>query len=164
LSPGTSGYVVSGRGVSLLVCVEPDGGGATPKLPAVGAYAKVTAAIEPVEAPDPPAESETMLTQSKLTVEPGEPSTYLDLAGILGEIAPDGAQLLLSADDTRESEADLTLTIPPSIDPKRLDPGDSYLATAEVQPDGSLLLTGIASDEHRKGADDASSAQGDLRR
>jgi hypothetical protein len=41
--------------------------------------------------------------------------------------------------------------------------GESYIATAEVQPDGSLLLAGLASDEHLEGADDAALTQGDLK-
>lgn len=152
-SDGTSAYTVSGRGASLLVRVDPDPSGAPPRLPQIGAYVKVTAAIE-----------EEALRQRELAIEPGEPSTYLDLAGIAGTFAPETSQLLFSADGMRASEADLTLVVPPGIDPERVRPGDSYLATAEVQPDGSLLLKGIASDEHYRGADDASSAQGDLKR
>ena len=38
------------------------------------------------------------------------------------------------------------------------------MATANVGADGVLTLAGIASDEHRKGADDATTAQGDLKR
>lgn len=147
-------YTVSGRGASLLVYVEPDPTGAPARLPEIGAYVKVSVAIG----------AEPTLVQRALTVEPGEPSTYLDLAGILGDVAPDGARLLLSADDTRQGEADLTLAIPPEIDASLLKQGDSYLATAEVQPDATLLLKGIVGDEHTKGAEDASSAQGDLRR
>jgi hypothetical protein len=82
---------------------------------------------------------------------------------VIKEISSDG-HLLLSADDVRESESDLTLTVPPGIDATKLRLGDSYLATAEVDPDGALKLSGIASDEHTKGADDPASAQGDLAR
>ena len=64
----------------------------------------------------------------------------------------------------RESSQDLTLAVPPTIDPNKLKIGDSYLATATVDEDGSLTLAGIASDERTRGADDASSAQGDLQR
>jgi hypothetical protein len=97
-------------------------------------------------------------------VEPGPPSTYLDLAGIVTEVLPESGQILFSADDTRESETDLTFTVPPSIDAAKFKPGDSYLATATLEPDGALKLSGIASDEHMKGADDPASAQGDLKR
>jgi hypothetical protein len=79
-------------------------------------------------------------------------------------VLPETGQLLLSADDNRESEADLTLTVPKDIDAAKLKPGDSYLATATIEEDGSLTLSGIAGDEHTKGANNPASAQGDLKR
>jgi hypothetical protein len=159
--PADPAYTVSGRGASLLVHAPPDPTGLAPILPTLGAYVTVTAGFERREEPLPPTD---VLVQRKVELEPGEPSTYLDLAGILGEVLPETGQLLVSADGTRESEADLTLNVPPTIDTKKLEPGDSYLATATVEKDGTLTLSGIASDEHRKGADDAGSAQGDLKR
>ena len=54
--------------------------------------------------------------------------------------------------------------MPKEIDASKLKAGDSYLATAELSEDGSLALKGIAGDERSKGADDAGSAQGDLKR
>jgi hypothetical protein len=149
--PAAPAYTVSGRGSSLLVHVTPDPTGTAPTLPPIGTYATVTATLD------------AGLVQKKLEPEPDPPSTYLDLAGVVKEVSPDG-HLLLSADDARESEADLTLTVPPEIDATKLKPGDSYLATAEVDPNGPLKLSGITSDEHAKGADDPSSAQGDLKR
>ena len=152
--PADPAYTVSGRGASLLVHVDPDPTGAAPALPAIGAYAMVTVAIQ----------LGGELRQREIEVEDVPPSTYLDLAGIVSEVLPQSAQILLSADGSGESEADLTLTVPQTIDARKLKPGDSYLATAEVQADGSLTLKGIASDERRKGADDPESAQGDLKR
>lgn len=158
--PAAPAYTVSGRGSSLLVHVTPDPTGVAPELPAIGSYATVTAAIESPEGSD----SAPPLVQSQVEIETGPPSTYLDLAGVVKEFLPETGQLLLSADDSGESEADLALTVPRSIDAARLEAGDSYLATATVEPDGSLALSGIASDEHTNGANQSSSAQGDLRR
>jgi hypothetical protein len=158
--PAAPAYTVSGRGASLLVHVEPDPAGAAPQLPPIGTYVTVTATIA---APEEPNATPT-LVENKRELEPGPPSTYLDLAGIFKEVTPETTQLLFSADDTGEGEADLTLTVPKPIDATKLKPGDSYLATATVEPDGSLELSGIASDEHTKGADDPNSAQGDLKR
>lgn len=158
--PAAPAYTVSGRGSSLLVHVAPDPTGAAPQLPTIGSYVTVTAAIEP---PAEPASTPT-LVQSEIEAEPGTPSTYLDLAGIVKEVLPETGHLILSADDTRESESDLTLTVPSGINAAKLKPGDSYLATATVEPDGSLKLSGITSDERTKGADDPASAQGDLKR
>jgi hypothetical protein len=158
--PAAPAYTVSGRGSSLLVKLEPDPSGAAPELPPIGSAVTVTAAIEESEEPKSP----TTLLQSKVEVEPGPPSTYLDLAGVVKEVLPETAQVLLSADDVGESEADLTLAVPEGVDAGKLKAGDSYLATATVGEDGTLTLSGIASDEHSKGADDPGSAQGDLKR
>ncbi len=159
-NPAAPAYTVSGRGSSLLVQVEPDPSGAVPELPAVGSLVKVTVKIEP---PAEPKGTPTLL-QSKLAVETVPPATYLELAGIVKEVVPDAGQLLLSADWAGESESTLTLAVPPEIDSAKLELGDSYLATVEIAPDGTLELKGIASDERTKGADDSAGAQGDLKR
>jgi hypothetical protein len=150
--PAAPAYTVSGRGASLLVHVDPDPSGATPQLPVLGARVTVTAALG------------EGLRQRTVEVEEGEPSTYLDLSGIVQAVLPDTAQLLLSADDADEGEADLTLAVPTAIDLATVQPGHSYLATATLGPDGSFALTGLASDEYTKGADDPTLALGDLRR
>lgn len=152
--PLAPGYTVSGRGSSLFVAVAPDPSGALPALPSRGAYVTATVALE----------TDGRLLQRKLEIEPGEPATYLDLSGVYAGLHPETGQLQLSADDTRASEEDLLLSVPAGIDASRLKPGDSYLATATVEPDGTLTLAGIASDERRKGAEDDDSAQGDLKR
>ncbi|HEY5814961.1 MAG TPA: hypothetical protein VIS95_01315 [Solirubrobacterales bacterium] len=158
--PAAPAYTVSGRGSSLLVHALPDPAGAAPTLPAIGSYVTVKAQVEaPAVGEDAP-----RLVQRELELEPGPPSVYLDLAGILREVVADSSQLSLSADGSGEGEGTLTLRLPPAIDVTRLEPGDSYLATATVEPDGSLTIAGVASDEHTKGAEDATTAQGDLRR
>ena len=172
--PAAPAYTVSGRGASLLVHVEPDpsGAGAAPQLPAIGAYVTVTAGIEESEHSAVEAEGAAQSKepaaaswQRELELEPGPPSTYLDLAGIVKEVLPDTNQLLLSADDTRESDS-RSDAHRPEVDRRQRSSrsGDSYLATATVEPDGTLTLSGIASDEHTKGANDPASAQGDLKR
>jgi hypothetical protein len=152
--PAAPAYTLSGRGVSLLVRVPADPTGIVPPLPPLGGYATAGVAVEP----------DGTLVQRTIEVEPGEPATYLDLAGIYAGLSPETGKLLLSADDTRRAGQDVQLTVPPTIDAARLEPGDSYLVTATVEPDGTLTLAGIVSDEHRRGADDPSSAQGDLKR
>jgi hypothetical protein len=159
-NPAAPAYTVSGRGSSLLVHVDPDPRGAVPELPAVGSLVKVTAKIEPPAEPN----ASSTLVQGKLEVESVPPSAYLELAGIVKAVAPDTGQLLFSVDWAGESEATLTLAVPPQIDDAKLKLGDSYLATVEIGADGSLELKGIASDERTKGADDSAGAQGDLKR
>ena len=160
--PAAPTYTVSGRGSSLPIQVEPDSGGAAPELPSIGSYVTVTARIDEPEEPDEQ-EPAAILVQTKVEVEPGPASTYLDLAGIVKEVVP-GGDLLFSADWTGEGGSSLPLAVPPEIDASKLKAGDSYLATAEVAADGTLTLKGIASDERSKGAGDAASAQGDLAR
>lgn len=183
-------YTVSGRGSSLLVHADP---ATLATLPALGAYAKVAVAIakgpppEPAPAalpsgepevpppPSPPACTPSPalgaadppaahLVQTKLEVETTDPATYVDLAGVVTALCPSTGQVLLSADDMRESGADLTLTVPAKIKTAGLKLGQSLLATAEVAEDGTLTLAGLASDEGLKGAEDEKAAQGDLAR
>lgn len=150
--PLAPAYTVSGRGASLPIQVPPDPTGVLPPLPAVGSRVNVRVGIEPAG-----------LVQRALEVEPGEPATYLDLSGIYGGIVAETGRFLLSADDTRASEQDLSLAASPKIDATKLQQGDSYLATATVEADGSLTMVGIAHDEHRKGAEDPRGGQGDLK-
>ncbi len=190
--PATPSYTVSGRGASVLVHVHPDPTGAASPLPPLGAYATVTVDVEkpppaaaepppvseppaveaapaPTCAPDPslppPAEIEpsAVLWQRQVKAD-GTPSTYLELAGTVEAICPETTQILFSADGLGASDNTLTLKVPDRIDTSKLMLGDSYLLTATVEPDSSLTLSGVASDEHTKGAEDPSSAQGDLKR
>jgi hypothetical protein len=112
----------------------------------------------------PPSPAPAALRQRTLKVENVEPSTYLELAAVFSGLCSDRPALLLSADDARDGGSDLLMGLPTGIDPGGLRPGDSVLASAEVGADGSMTLTGIVSDEGIRGADDASSAQGDLAR
>ena len=179
--PAAPAYTLSGRGSSLLVRLPSAGA----PLPELGAYATVGIGIDqpppegepasaepapaepPACAPDPalppPPAQKLVAVQRSLKAEP-EPATYLDLAGVVSGICPETGQLLLSADDLRASESDLLLAVPAKIKVAKLEIGESVVATATVEADGSLTLAGIAGDEGRKGAEDASLAQGDLER
>jgi hypothetical protein len=184
--PALPAYTLSTRGVSLLIRVRPDPAGAAAELPALGASAKVTVDIEPVEpdagtsraeVPAIAADSgsgcgseatagpspQATLWQRSIKVD-GAPFTYTDLEGMVEAVCPASGQMLISADDLREAGADLTLTLPASIDASGLTVGDSVAATAEIGADGGLELSGLASDERAKGADDGGSLQGDLKR
>jgi hypothetical protein len=177
-------YTLSGRGSSILVHVQ---AAAEPQVPELGAYATAEVRIEkppagatappeatsvPLESaetcvPDPalkpPPEPKRILIQRSIAAEP-EPATYVDLAGIVTALCPDTEQLLLSADDLRTGEKDLLLAVPPRFRTDELKVGESVVVTANLAEDGTLTLAGLASDEGRKGAEDAISAQGDLQR
>jgi len=149
--PVAPAYTVSNRGTSLLVHVQPDPAGALPPLPALGAYATVTAGLDPAGA----------LWQQQISGG-GAPFTHADFEGIVAAVEPETTHLLVSADDVRESSKDLTFAVPAGIDIGSLVPGDSVLLSADIGADGALTLTGLAGDEHRKGAEDEKATQGDL--
>lgn len=190
--PSTPAYAVSKRGVSVLVHIRPDPAGVAPQLPVLGAYASVTVEIEkpqpeagatpPAEvaaptdavaplsaatcAPDPAKSPATpapvaVLWQRQLDAD-GAPFASSDFEGVVMAVCPSEGTLLLSADDLREGGKDLLFTVPKSIETGKLKPGDSVAATAAIEAGGALKLTGLASDERIKGADDARAAQGDL--
>lgn len=164
--PGDPTYVLSKRGVSMLVHVAPDPSGVLPALPELGAFATVAVEIEKRDPLTQPSEGmpvpvSFVLWQRHLEVD-GAPLAYGDFAGIVAAVYPDSNQLLLSADDVRESERDLLFDVPEDFDLLRLAVGASILATATIEPDGRLSLTGLADDEHRHGADDSEALQGDL--
>jgi len=189
--PASPAYAVSKRGVSMLVHVRPDPTGAVPVLPQLGAYATVSVEIEkpPADAGLPPADPAVpaaepappaapacapdpaqpvpvpvptaILWQLKLGAD-GAPFASSDFAGVVTAICPEEAKLALSGDDLRQSGKDIVFEVPSSIDLGGLKVGDSALATAAIEPDGRLRLTGLAGDERTKGADDAQAAQGDL--
>lgn len=148
--PLAPAYTVSNRGTSALVHVAPDPTGALPELPALGAYVIVKAAFE-----------DAHLIQIQLSGG-GAPFTHVEIDGIVGAFDPAAATLLLSADDVRESGLDIAIVVPPEIDAASLVPGDSVLIGADIGADGLLTLTGLASDERLKGAEDAKATQGDL--
>ncbi len=148
--PLAPAYAVSNRGSSVLVHVPPDPSGALPPLPVLGAYGTATVAIEA-----------GTLSQRRLSGG-GAPFTHVDIEGIVAAFDPATAQLTISADDVRESGQDIVLAVPAQIDASKPAAGDSVLAGAEIGPDGSLSLTGLAGDERLKGADDIKAIQGDL--
>jgi hypothetical protein len=183
--PTAPAYSVSRLGASVLVHVRPTADGTLPKLPELGAFASVSAELEPPPTAEPPPEPpppappvagcqatpddprleaprpEKYLWETKAEVD-SEPFDYADLAGILTAICPDSGQLAISADDIRASEADLVLAVPDEIDLGGFEVGDSVAATANIAEDGSLELAGLAGDERIDGADDPDLLRGDL--
>jgi hypothetical protein len=134
---------------------------ATPEAPAPEAAPAPAACTPDLSNPPPEAKPSAMLWQRQVNAA-GAPFTYSDFAGIVTAVCPDSGQLLISADDIRESAHDLTFSVPTDIDPSKVTVGQSVLATATIAADGSLALTGLASDERRKGADNVALTQGDL--
>jgi hypothetical protein len=185
-------YTLSKRGASMLVHVRPDPSGIAPPLPQLGAFATVKVEIgkpeTPIEPPAPvpppasppascapapnqalsiPAAPATVLWQRRFETE-GAPFTYGDFAGVVTAVCPESGQLLLSADDARETSRNLLFVLPvdeddtDQVDLTRLSVGSSVLTTATIGATGELSLTGLADDEHRKKADEPDALQGDF--
>jgi len=185
-TPSAPAYAVSERGASMLVHVPPRPAGVAAPLPRLGASVTVAAEIDqqtslepPAEAPvpEPAAPPSCVAAAGQPRPQPGGPSGLLwqrrievedpastrsDFAGVLTAVCPESRELLLSADDVRESGRDLLFTASEELDLTRLTLGASILITARIA-DGTLAATGFADDEHRKGADNAVSLQGDFR-
>jgi hypothetical protein len=125
------------------------------------ALAPPSCAPAPSQPPLPAVRPRAILWQRQISA-PGAPFTASDFAGMVKAVCLGTTQLLISADDVDESGHDLLLAVPPGIDTSKLKVGQSVLATATIGTDASLSLTGLASDERLKGADDAKATQGDL--
>ncbi|HEX5610400.1 MAG TPA: hypothetical protein VFX45_09960 [Solirubrobacterales bacterium] len=182
--PAAPAYAVSKRGSSVLVRVHPDPTGVVPPLPALGAYATVEVDVEVPPAPPvpvaPPATPAPVPPPPSCAPDPSLPAAPLpaavlwqrtidadgapfassDVAGVVLGICP--GQLLLSGDDARETSKGTVVTVPGSIKLGKVAVGDSVLGMVEIEPGGGLKLTGLASDERTKGADDAKATQGEL--
>ncbi len=141
--------------------------------PAAEAAAETPAAAEaPAVAPAPacasnPAEplvipAPTAVLWQREVEADGAPFASSDFEGVVTAICPTEAKLAMSGDDLRQGGRDILFAVPKSIDLKGVKVGDSVAATATIEADGSLRLTGLASDERTKGADDAKATQGDL--
>lgn len=92
----------------------------------------------------------------------GEPSTFSDFAGVVKAVCADQSQIVISGDDIDEAGGEIRFTLDDGIDATQYDVGDSIAATASIAEDGDLTMSGLASDEQAKGADDDDLAQGDL--
>jgi hypothetical protein len=125
--------------------------------------ASSTCTRDPGLASKPPVEPRAVLWERRVEAD-GEPFTYSDFAGTVQAICPATGELLLSADDIRQSGSDLVLSVPEGLDLTRVDLGAPVAATATIGDDGALELAGLASDERARGADDPDLIQGDLAR
>jgi hypothetical protein len=165
-------YTVSVKGVSVLIHAP---SGTT--LPAVNDYVTVSvlikAGIPSTNTPPPlptgcegpahpttPQKPDTSLVQKKLTV--STPSTFLYYEATVEGVCADTGQLVISADDASESMTTLTLPVAEGIDLSKVEPGTELTSDAEVGTDGTTTISGLTSDAGLKGADDGSTAQGDM--
>jgi hypothetical protein len=157
------GQVTSGGQVADVSVPTSAGEAPPPAAPATepAPAAPAACAPDPSQPPLPVFNSDAVLWQRQLSAG-GAPFTFGDFAGIVEAVCADSGELLISADDTRQGLHDLLFKVPSGIETKKLKAGESVLATANIGTDGSLSLTGLASDERTKGAENLKAAQGDL--
>ena len=111
--------------------------------------------------PPPPHPPKTSLTELSRVVQVASVD-YSDFEGIVQGVC--GRSLVLSADDLRESAADIKLPLAKGsgIHLSSISPGDVVDATGTIHArTAALSLTGISSDEGIKRADDPDLKQGD---
>ena len=186
--PGKDFYAVSNTGSSVLVRVLPDANGvATP--PPFGASVTVGVRLGPftpdsageagmtttTPAPQPaanacdadgeaipttpPIQPGVTLSQTEVTVDQ-QSVTGADLEGIVQAVCPSTRQLVLSADDTRESRQDAVLQVGEGIDLAKVRVGKAIVGSVELRPPGLVSLGSLASDQGIKGADSQKQVQG----
>jgi hypothetical protein len=185
--PGKDFYTVSNNGSSVLVRVPPEPGGVS-SPPELGASVLVgvrfspsspASAGEPTTTPapgqqpatnscdpdgeaipaTPPIGQAVTLAQTELTVN-GQSVTDVDLAGVVQAVCPTTRQLVLSADDTRESLQDAVLQVGAGVDLARVKVGKAIVGSVEPRSPDLLSLGGLASDQGIKGADSVKQVQG----
>ena len=106
------------------------------------------------------------LLQSSLT--PAGAATGGTLEAVVEGRCPNDSEMILSADDIRESSRDLApLTVGSGIDQNKLFEGQPVMVSFNLGGSGSsatLTINGIGSDHGIGGADDPAQGQGSLTR
>ena len=157
LPPGATATVPTEASTAAPASVAPIPAAPPPTVPPPASPACAPDPAVPLTIPSATA----VLWQSEIQAD-GAPFASSDFAGVVTAICAAEGKLSVSGDDLRQSGKDIVFTVPKSIELTGLEAGDSVAATADFEADGSLGLTGLASDERTKGADDAEAAQGDL--
>jgi hypothetical protein len=106
----------------------------------------------------PPIQPTLVLTQTRVSVDQ-QSLTTADLEGIVQAVCPGSRQLVISADDTRESSQDIVLGVERGIDLTKIAVGRAIVGNATLTPPQSLSLASVASDQGIKGADNPRLAQ-----
>jgi hypothetical protein len=141
--------------------------------PAVPVPPAPACAPPPKPLPDPPLTFAKSLYETSMTIDaPAAEVDSSDIAGVIQAVCAPEGRLLLSADDVRESKADLfdpitgsVLQAAPGVDLSGFAPGEAVIANADLvedsdpaTPPGTKIpaqITGIRSDTGVSGADRA---------
>ncbi len=112
-------------------------------------------------APEPPPAPESILVE-RSRKEGDDPLAYSDFEGVVQAACTKPSVLVISADDIRESGADLRISVPKDLKLPILEAGQAVDATAEIDREsGELELAGLSSDTGTSGADNTALTVGD---
>jgi uncharacterized membrane protein YgcG len=142
-------FVLSARGVSMVIRRSHRHAAAADAIPSVGAEVTATGTI------DDQGELEDQAVQDD-----GTDTNGIELEGTVLAVDPTARILTISADDNDRSGASVSVTVPDTIDIAQFAVGQEV--ELSVLPQGTgFVLAGSASDEGAQGADDQSQEQGD---
>lgn len=151
-------FVVSARGVSLLVHRHPRhragdvfaaiATASTGSLPAVGDDVTVSAELTGGD-----------VTATEVS-DQGTNSNGIDLEGVVLGVDMTASTISISADDSEQSSASLTVDVPQSFSMTQFNIGDKVELIVSLNPDGSYTLEQSSGDESAQQADNPGDQQG----
>jgi hypothetical protein len=146
-------FTVSSRGVSMAIHRRAAGTrarSASDSWPAVGSVVTVTTAIDD----DGDVEEQDIKQE-------GKDDDGIEIEGKIVKVDEQARTLTVTSDDDDETSGTLLVHVPASFDLKQFTVGQEVELRATLQPDGSYLLLGSASDDDENEADDDNHQQGD---
>jgi hypothetical protein len=150
VDPRRGVFALSAPGVSMLVRESRRGARAADAMPSVGEIVTATGTLSP----------RGDLAVSTLQSD-GSETSGIDLEAVVLAVDQTAGTITVSADDQEDGSGSLVVTVPSSLSISLFAVGEEVELNVAVQPDGSYLLLGSASDEGVQGADDQGEDQGD---
>ncbi|GAC1322948.1 MAG: hypothetical protein NVSMB25_18700 [Thermoleophilaceae bacterium] len=86
----------------------------------------------------------------------------MELEGVVKAVDPNAHTLTISADDSEQSGALITVTLPSIFNPSAYTVGGEVELVVTINPDGTYTAVGSSEDGSDSEADSASDDQGDL--
>jgi hypothetical protein len=142
-APGVSMLVVRGRGRAAHVASSPS------SPPPVGSQVVVTGTVD---------DQGDLQDQSVQTT--GTQSSGVDLEGTILSVDSTAGTITVSADDSEQSGAAVTVTVPSSLNIAQFTPGEEVELIVQPTGAGTATLLGAANDQNAQTANDSTDQQG----
>ena len=154
VNPRTGAFTLSAPGVSMIV-LRPHGrsahvAGAADAAPPVGSQVVATGTVD---------DQGDLEDQSVQTV--GTQTNGIDLEGTVLAVDQTAGTITVSADDSEQSGASVTVTVPSSLDISQFAVGDEVELIVQPTGSGTATLLGSADDQNAQAANDGTDQQGD---